>query len=169
MLPCFPELTLDDIALKETSELIILAYTFDTKLTFERHVRSVSSSASQRIGVLRRACNIFDSAELMQHCFRRFMLPILEYASVGWYSAAVRHLGMLGRMVNRCSQLMDDVVPYCLDNRRSVAGLVCCIRFVIESISFCFLALFPFSVIDLRNALRLFMSLLWFLVIALWS
>ena len=32
-------------------------------------------------------------------------------------------MALLDRIVNRCSQLMDDVVPYCLDNRRSVAGL----------------------------------------------
>ena len=78
MLPSFPKLTLNDVALKETSELNILGVTFDPKLTFERHVRSVASSASQRIGILRRARNIFDSAEVMQHCFRSFMLPILS-------------------------------------------------------------------------------------------
>ena len=50
VLPCIPELTLNDIALKETSELIILGVTFDPKLTFERYVRSVASTASQRIG-----------------------------------------------------------------------------------------------------------------------
>ena len=77
MLPCFPELTLNDIALKETSELIILVVTFDTKLTFELRVWSVASSASQRICLLRRARNIFDAAEVIQHCFRSFMLPIL--------------------------------------------------------------------------------------------
>ena len=60
MLPCFPELTLNDIALQETSELIILGVTFDPKLTFEQHVRSVASSASQIICLLRRARNIFD-------------------------------------------------------------------------------------------------------------
>ena len=49
MLPCFPELTLNDIALKETSEVIILGVTYEPKLTCERHVRSVASSASQTI------------------------------------------------------------------------------------------------------------------------
>ena len=37
------------------------------------------------------------------------MLPILVNASVVWCSAAVSHLTMLDRIVNRCSQLMDDV------------------------------------------------------------
>ena len=82
VLPNFSELTLFDIALKETSELAILGVTFDPKLTFERHVRSVASSASQRISLMRKVRNIFDSAEVMQHCFRSFMLPILEYAFV---------------------------------------------------------------------------------------
>ena len=99
MLLCFPELALIDIALKETSELIILGVTFDPKLTFERHVRFVVSSASQRIDLLRRALSTFDSAEVMQHCFRSFMLPILGYASVVWCSAADSHLAMLDRIV----------------------------------------------------------------------
>ena len=78
------------------------------------------------------------------------MLPILEYASVVWCSAAVSHLSMLDRIANQCSQLMDDVVPYCLDNRRFVVGL--CMLYVIESVILCFLEfLFHFSVIDLRT------------------
>ena len=51
VLPSFPELTLNGVALKESSELIILGVTFDPKLSFERHVRSVAASASQRIGI----------------------------------------------------------------------------------------------------------------------
>ena len=81
MLPCFPDITLNGSTLKETSELTILGVIFDPKLTFERHVWSVASSASERIGLLRWAHNIFDSAEVMHHCFKSFMPPILEYAS----------------------------------------------------------------------------------------
>ena len=44
MLPSFPNLTLNDVALKDTSELNILGVTFDPKLTFERHVRSVAKT-----------------------------------------------------------------------------------------------------------------------------
>ena len=123
MLPSFPELSLNGVALKEMTELIILGVIFDPKLTFERHVRSVATSASQRIGLMRRAHNIFDSDQVVQHCFRSFMLPVLEYASVVWCSAAACHLALLDRVVNRCFRLMNDVVPCDLGNRRSIAGL----------------------------------------------
>ena len=59
---------------------------------------------------MRRARNNFDSTEVMQHCFRSFMLPILEYAYVVWCSAAVGHLAVLYQIFNGCSQLIDDVV-----------------------------------------------------------
>jgi len=123
LLPRFPDIMLDGVALKKPAELEILGVSFDSKLTFERHIRSVASSASQRIGLMRRAFKIFDSADVVQHCFRSFMLPILEYASVVWSSAAASHLALLDRIVNRCARLMNDTVPCCLDDRRSVAGL----------------------------------------------
>ena len=122
-LPCFPDLTLDDTVLEEQSELVILGVTFDTKLTFEKHVRSVASSASQKIGIMRRAGRIFDSVEVVQHCFRSFLLPVLEYASVVWCSAAISHLTLLDRVVNRCSRLLNIAMPCSLSDRRSVAGL----------------------------------------------
>ena len=72
---------------------------------------------------MRRALKIFDSADVVWHCFRSFMLPVLEYASVVCSSAAVSHLILLDRIVNRCARLMNDAVLCCLEDRRSVAGL----------------------------------------------
>ena len=43
-------LTIGRTVLKESDDLIILGVTFDSKLTFENHVRSVSRAASQRLG-----------------------------------------------------------------------------------------------------------------------
>ena len=88
VLPSFPGLTLNGVALKESSELIILGVTFDPKLSFERHIRSVAAFASQKIDIMRRGLKIFDSVEVVYCCFNSFMLPVLEYASVVWGSAA---------------------------------------------------------------------------------
>ena len=134
MLPSFTELTLNGDALKESSEHIILGATFDPNLSFERHVRSVAASASQRIGIMRRGLKIFDSVEVVYHCFNSFMLPVLEYASVVWGSAAHTYLALLDRIVNRCPYLMNDVGPCNLNNRRSVAG-VCMLYKVRERVS----------------------------------
>ena len=144
MLPSFPELTLNGVALKESSELIILGVTFDPKLSFERHVRSVAASASQNIVIMRRGLKIFDSFEVVYRCFNSFMLPVLEYASVVWGSAANTHLALLDRIVGRCAYLMNDVVPCNLSNRRSVAGL-CMLYKVRERVSHPLFACLPGS------------------------
>ena len=122
MLPSFPELTLNGVELRESSELIILGVTFDPKLSFEQHLRSVVVPASQRISIMRRL-KIFYSVEVVRHCFNSFMLPDFEYASVVRGSAARSHLALLDRIVNRCSYLMSDLVACNLNNHGSVAGL----------------------------------------------
>ena len=45
--------------LKEFNHLDILGVTFDSKMTFEKHLRSVSRAAPQRLGILRK-CWIVD-------------------------------------------------------------------------------------------------------------
>ena len=49
MHPQSPPLTFDGTVLKESDDLDILGVTFDSKLTFEKHLRSVSRAASQRL------------------------------------------------------------------------------------------------------------------------
>ena len=51
MHPQSPPLTIGGTVLKESNDLVILGVTFDSKMTFEKHLRSVSRAASQRLGV----------------------------------------------------------------------------------------------------------------------
>ena len=53
MHPQSPPLTIGGTILKESDDLVILGVTFDSKMTFEKHLRSVSRAASQRLGILR--------------------------------------------------------------------------------------------------------------------
>ena len=48
MHPQSPPLTIDGTALKEFDDLVILGVSFDSKMTFEKHLRSVSRAASQK-------------------------------------------------------------------------------------------------------------------------
>ena len=52
MLPQSPLLTIGGTVLKESVDRDILRVTFDSKMTFERHPRSVSKAALQRLGIL---------------------------------------------------------------------------------------------------------------------
>ena len=45
--PHLTPLTLDGTVLKESADLVILWVTFDAKMTFEKHLRSVSSAVSR--------------------------------------------------------------------------------------------------------------------------
>ena len=59
MHPQSPPLTIDGTVLKESDDLDILGVIFDSKLTFEKHLRSVSRAASQRLGILRKSRRVF--------------------------------------------------------------------------------------------------------------
>ena len=50
--------------------------TFDSKITFEKHLRSVSIAASQRLGILGKSWRVFHDRSLLGRCFRVFVLPV---------------------------------------------------------------------------------------------
>ena len=100
MHPQSPPLTIDGTVLKESDDLDILGVTFDSKLIFEKHLRSVSRAASQRLGILRKSWRVFHVQLLIGRCFWGFVLPVLEYCSAEWSSAADTHLKLLDRVVS---------------------------------------------------------------------
>ena len=95
MHPHSPPLTIDGTVLKESDDLDILGVTFDSKLTFEKHLRLVSRAASQRLGILRKSWQVFHDKLLIGRCFWCFVLPVLKYCSAVCCSAADTHLKLL--------------------------------------------------------------------------
>ena len=95
MHPRSPPLTIGGTVLKESDDLVILGVIFDSKMTFERHLRSGSRAASQRLGILRKSWRVFHDRSLLGRCFRGFVLPVLVYCSAVWCSAADTHLKLL--------------------------------------------------------------------------
>ena len=83
-----PPLTIGGTVLKESDDLVILGETFDSKLTFENYLNWVSRAASQRLGIFRKSWRVFHDRSLLERCFRDFVLPVLEYCSAVWCSAA---------------------------------------------------------------------------------
>ena len=73
-----PPLTIGGAALKESVDRDILGVTFDSKITFEKHVRSVSRAASQRLSILRNSWRVFYDRLLLGRCFWGFVLPVME-------------------------------------------------------------------------------------------
>ena len=77
--PQLTPLTLDGTVLKEYADLAILGVTFDVKMTFEKHLLSVSSAAPQMIGIMRKSWQVFHDRSLLLRSFWSFVLPVLEY------------------------------------------------------------------------------------------
>ena len=82
MHPQSPPLTIGRTVLKESDDLVILRVTFDSNMTFEKHLCSVSRAASQRFGILRKSSRVFRDRSLLGRCFLGFALPVLEYVCV---------------------------------------------------------------------------------------
>ena len=78
MHPQSPPLTIGGTVLKESDDHVILGVTFDSKMTFEMHLLSVSRAASQRLGILSKSWRVFHDRSLLGRCFRGFVLPVLE-------------------------------------------------------------------------------------------
>ena len=96
--PLLTPLTLDRTVLKESADLVILGVTFDPKITFEKHLRSVFTAAAQRLGIMRKSWQVFHDRSLLRS-FWSFVLSVLEYCSAVWRSAADSHLTLLDIVV----------------------------------------------------------------------
>ena len=97
-------------------------------MTFEKHLRSISRAASQRFGILRKSWLVFHDRSLLGRCFRSFVLPVLEYCSAVWCSAADTHLKLLDCAVGGAWFLTGvclSVTLFIVDPRQYCA---CCIR-----------------------------------------
>ena len=103
--------------------------TFDSKMTFEKHLYSVSRAASQRLRILRKSWHVFRDRSLLVRCFRGFVLPVLEYCSAVWCSAADTHLKLLDRAVSGARFLAWGVFLCDISHRRFVAVLCMLYKF----------------------------------------
>ena len=121
--PQLTPLNLDGTVLKESADLVILGVTFDAKMTFEKNLRSVSSAAAQRLGIMRKSWQVFHDRSLLVRYFWSFVLPVLEYYSAVWCSAADSHLKLLDRVVRSAGFLAGGVLECNLAHRQSVAEL----------------------------------------------
>ena len=128
MHPQSPALTIGGTELKESDDLVILGVTFDSKMTFEKHLCSVSRAASQWLGILRKSWQVFYDSLLLGRCVMGFVLPVLEYSSAVWCSTADTHLKLLDLVVSGASLLTG----VCLSVTLHIVDLwqyyVCCTR-----------------------------------------
>ena len=122
--------SIDGTELKESADLVILRVTFDAKMTFEKHLCSVSSAAAQRLGITKNSWQVFHHRSLLLRSFWSFVLPVLEYCSAVWCSAADSHLKLLDRVVRSYLRLR---VTQCI-----ILAVHCLSRICSACYSWCF-------------------------------
>ena len=81
------------------------------------HLCSVSRAASQWLGTLRKCSRVFHERLLVGICLRAFVLPVFEYCSAVWCSAADADLKLLDRVVNGACVLTGGVLDCELAHR----------------------------------------------------
>ena len=107
--PPHPDLLVGSTSLNSCEFFKIIGVTLDSKFTFERHIRSISSSVAQKIGLLRKSFRIFGDHDVLLRCFNSFILPCLEYRSPVWSSAADSHLKLLDKNLRACKFLIPNL------------------------------------------------------------
>ena len=120
--PPHPDLLVGSTSLNSCEFFKILGVSFDSKFTFERHIRSISSSVAQKIGLLRKSFRIVWDHDVLLICFNSFILPCLEYCSPVWSSAADSHLKLLDNNLRACKFLIPNLT-ISLQHRRFISSL----------------------------------------------
>ena len=120
--PPHPDLFIDNVSLTTCSSFKILGVLLDSKFTFEKHIRSVSSSVAQKVGILRKSFKIFGDQRILLNCFNSFILPCLEYCSPVWSSAADCHLKLLDKNL-RAIKFLIPGLNVDLWHRRKISSL----------------------------------------------
>ena len=107
--PAIP-LTIDGTVLKESDDLDILGVSFDSKLTFEKHLRFVSRAASQRLGILRKSWLVFHDRLLIGDAFEVLSCQFWNTVLQCGVCLPMTHLKLLDRIVSGACFLAGGVL-----------------------------------------------------------
>ena len=120
--PPHPDLIINGNTIVNSSTIKLLGVTFDPKLTFEEHLRSVASSISQKVGLLRKCRRVYSADDVIRNSFYSFLLPHFEYCHSVWLSASESLLKLLDRSFGQIRFLLPDL-RLNLRHRRLVGAL----------------------------------------------
>ena len=78
---------------------------FDSPLSYRRHIRNIAVRANQRLGQLRKASPFLDCSS-RDRVYKAFVRPIMEYCPLAWMGAAETHLQQLNRVQRRALHII---------------------------------------------------------------
>ena len=92
-------------------------------MNFEKHLRLFLEQLLKDLEPLRKSWRVFHDRSLIERCFPGFILPVLEYCSAVWRSAADAHVKLLDRAVSGARFLTGGVFECDIAHRQTVAVL----------------------------------------------
>ena len=122
------------------NELKILGVTFDSKLTWNKHLSNVSGRAGQKLGALRRVSSKL-SVPGRATVYKSQVRSVMEYSSLAWMGAAPTHLSKLDSVQARTINIIGvseeaaatDLNIRTLKHRRNVASATLMYKMQTES------------------------------------
>ena len=119
----------DGKSLPVEKEIKVLGVTFDSKLTWNKHLSNVSGRAGQKLGALRRISSKL-SVPGRATVYKSQVRSVMEYSSLAWMGAAPTHLKKLDSVQERAIKVIGvseeaaatslNIKP--LQHRRNVAS-----------------------------------------------
>ena len=97
--PPHGDLDLSGVSICGSPNLDILGVKFDSKLTFEVHMRGIVSPCVSENWYFEVGEKYFVDTSVLLRCYFAFVLTILDYCSPVWGSAVEYHLQLLERQV----------------------------------------------------------------------
>ena len=90
----YPSLMMDGIPIMEAETLSVLGFHFDCHLTWAAMIDKIISRNRQHMGYLHRILDYLDS-NILQHAYKAFIRPVMEYDNVAVMGASASQLSML--------------------------------------------------------------------------
>ena len=100
-----PALTFNDTIIAEQSSLQLLGVSFDSPLSYRRHIHNIAVRANQRLGQLKKASPFLDCSS-RDRVYKAFVRPIMEYCPLAWMGAAETHFQQLNRVQRRALHII---------------------------------------------------------------
>ena len=99
---------LNNVTVDCVNEAKCLGVTLDSHLTFNSHVNSIATVVKQKIGVLRRLRNHFDSRQLSS-LYWGYVLPHILYCANVWSGRSKRNYDTMNRLHKRAAYMVYTI------------------------------------------------------------
>lgn len=118
-----PPVSFGGTSVLEFSAIKLLGVTFDKKLNFAQHIRTIAMNTRRRLHFFRRAARVLDCSGKAS-VYKGFVRPLMEYCPTVWMGATATHLSTLDSIQQRASKIIGPAARLpSLSSRREVKAL----------------------------------------------